>query len=210
MGRLMHDLALDEVEQENKSAARAYLEQARSYFVEGLKYARETRDILEELSNLAELAFIVDDFMAVAETIPEEYRSSQTEFKQTLDAHRKDKFRIYQFPVFENLYKLEKAATDYQRGDYAKALKGYREAYVGLASDPGYGRTRYKQHFAHLKSQIEKLPPDVAKVWCQTFIMAWEKTSVIGKDRTLAQEIRRPDLVVWCRQQLIKIEAQRA
>ena len=210
MGRLMHDLALDELEQGDKPVAREYLEQARSYFVEGLKYARETNDVLEELGNLAELAFIVDDFMAVAETISDEYRASQTEFKQTLDAHRKDKFRIYQFPVFENLYKLEKAATDFQRGDYAKALQGYREAFVGLAADPGYGRTRYKQHFAHLKGQIEKLSPEVAKVWCEALIRVWEKTYVNGKERTLAQEIRRPDLVVWCRQQLNKIETQRA
>ena len=82
---------------------------------------------------------------------------------------------------------------------------------MGLAADPGYGRTRYKQHFAHLASQIEKLPPDVAKNWCEAFIKAWEKAPVVGKpDRTLAQEVRRPDLVVWCRQQLHKIETQRA
>jgi tetratricopeptide (TPR) repeat protein len=212
MGRALHDLALDELEMGNNSAAREYLEQARSYLVQGLRYAQETKDTLEELGILAELAFIIDDFMVVVgpEKIPEEYLASLDEFKRTLDAHRKDKFRIYQFDVFDNLYKLEKAATDYRQEDYEKALKGYLEANVGLASDPGYSRSRYKQHFPHLAGQIENLPPEVAKVWCDAFIQTWEKKTVSGKSgRTLAQEVRRPDLVVWCRKHLNKIETQK-
>lgn len=210
MGRIMHDFALDELEKGNKSGAKQYLEGARSYFVDGLKYARETKDILEELGNLAELAFIVDDFMVVVglEETPHEFRESLNEFRLALDDHREDKFRIYQFPVFENLYKLEKAATDFQSKDYDNALKGYLEAFVGMASDPGYGRTRYKQHFSHLTGQIEKLQSETAKVWCNAFVKVWENENEFG--RTLSQEIRRPDLVVWCRQLLAKIENQGA
>jgi hypothetical protein len=85
------------------------------------------------------------------------------------------------------------------------------EGYVGLASDPGYGRTRYKQLFPHLTVQIEKLPTaEMKDIWCSAFIQAWEETPVTGKSgRTLAQEVRRPDLVVWCRKQLTKIEVQK-
>jgi hypothetical protein len=105
MGRVLHDLALHELEKGKKTRARDYLEQARSCFVEGLKYAQETNDSLEELSNLTELAFIVDDFMYVVgpKEVPQEYQNSLDEFKNALDKHREDKFRIHQFPVFENL-----------------------------------------------------------------------------------------------------------
>jgi len=209
MGRVLHDRAMHELEMGNKKEVRGLLVQARKRFEDGLKYARETNDVLEELSNLAELAFIVDDFMALAgpSRIPKEYKTSLIEFKRALDAHRKDEFRIYQFPVFDNLYILEKAATYYQQGKYTKALKEYLKAYIGLASDPGYGRTRYKQHFPHLTEQIEKLPLTKAQIWCKTFIKAWEE---IKDERGLfLSEDVVPDLVVWCRTHLAKIETQK-
>jgi tetratricopeptide (TPR) repeat protein len=211
MGRVLHDLAIYELKRNKKKDARGYLEQAHVYFEEGLKYARHTNDVLEELSNLAELAFIVDDFMNVvgSKRLPQKYQNLLDVFKRTLDSHRKDRFRIYQFSVFENLYKLEKAAIDYQDGNYKRALNGYLEAYVGLASDPGYGLTRFKQYFPHLINRIEELPAKDAEVWCKAFIKAWEETPIQGKDgRTLAQEVHRPDLVVWCRQYLQKTESE--
>lgn len=213
MGRVLHDLALYEFEkgdkQNTKEIVQDYLEQARFYFEEGVKYAEETRDVLEILSNLSELAFIYDDFMDVAgtENVPGEYQEYLDKFKDALSGHREDRFRIHQFTVFENLYKMEKAATDYQNKDFDSALKGYLEAFVGLASDPGYGRTRFKQHFPHLKDRIEKMPVRMATEWCHAFLEAWEQNRVKGKERTLAQEVRRPDLVIWCRQHLSKIKA---
>ncbi|HBI00184.1 MAG TPA: hypothetical protein DDY18_01005 [Flavobacterium sp.] len=206
MGRVLHDRAIHEFEVgKNKPRAIKLLEQSQAYFERGLEYARETKDVLEELSNLTELAFIGDDFMAVKglKTLPKEYRFWLDKLKKALDAHKKDKYRIYQYPVFSNLYKLEKAATEYQAKKYKESLKGFLEAFVGLASDPGYGRTRYKQHFPNLTDRIKKLPPKEAKIWCNAFIKKWTNTND-ERGRLLSEEAL-PDLVVWCRQHLNKI-----
>ncbi|NOH01853.1 MAG: hypothetical protein HND47_07755 [Chloroflexi bacterium] len=201
MGRVLHDRALHELEKGNKQDARKFLEQAKYYFEQGLKYAVQTDEDLEELSNQTELAFLYDDFIRVIGRgkLPQEHRDALDNLKRALDKHRKNPFKIYQFPVFENLYKLEKAAVNYQARKYKQALKGYLEGYIGLAADPGYGRTRYKSHFSHLTRQIEKLPRREAEVWCRAFIDAWEEKRFLGGRRsTLAQEEIFPDLVQWC------------
>lgn len=206
MGRVLHDLAIYEMERDNIPDARIYLDQAQLYFEDALKIAKETDDTLEEISSLAELAFVVDDFIIIdgADKVHPKYEAALDEFRRGLDRHRKDEFRIYQFEVFENLYLLEKAATNYQKGNLRAALRGYLQGFVGLAADPGYGRTRYKQHFPHLTDQIEKLPDKEAKIWCDRFISAWEKNRVKGRPgKILAKEVL-PDLVVWCRKHLNK------
>jgi tetratricopeptide (TPR) repeat protein len=208
MGRLYHDLALYDLAKGEKVKAQEHLEKAKSYFENGLTLARKSGDILEELEILSERAFLVDDFIALAgsKTRSKRHYKALDDFKETLEKHRRDKFRIYQFPVFEHLYSLEKGATYYRTGNYKDALNAYLEANIGLATNPGYGQTRYKQHFDYLTRQIENLPPAEAEDWCKAFKHAWENTPAPGKrGRTLAQEIL-PDLVVWCNLHLQKID----
>ncbi len=207
MGRLHHDLALYELEKREKAKAKEHLEQARTYFESGLVLARKSEDVLEELEILSERAFLVDDFIALtgSKTPSKKHYQALDDFNETLEKHRKDKFRIYQFPVFESLYTLEKGATYYRTGKHKEALDAYLEANIGLATNPGYGQTRYKQHFDYLTRQIENLPPAEAEKWCKAFKHAWENTPAPGKrGRTLAQEIL-PDLVVWCNLHLQKV-----
>jgi tetratricopeptide (TPR) repeat protein len=209
LGQVLDDLAMHALEAGDRTMFHEYLEQAKARFEAGLKYARETHDSFEELLNLSELAFMIDDIESSpgSKELPPEYRGRLAEFKLGLDKHRKDPYRIYQFPVLENLYKLVHAAWLFQEGKWRKARDLYLEGFVGLASSPGYGRRRYKEQFPYLTEQIMKLPANEAKTWCEAFIDAWETTPVPGrKDRTLADDVL-PDLVVWCRHQLRNIEA---
>jgi tetratricopeptide (TPR) repeat protein len=210
MGRLYHDLAIYELSKGERAKAQEYLDKAKSYFEMGLILAKKSDDVLEELELLAELAFIVDDFIILAgpKNRSKRHYKALDDFKKALDKHRKDKFRIYQFPVFENLYKLEEGTVHYRDGNYKKALDAYLEANVGLATNPGYGQARYQQHFDHLTSQIVNLDPAEAEKWCKAFIQAWETTPAPGKKgRTLAQEML-PDLVTWCRRRLKEITSE--
>lgn len=202
MGRLLHDQALSYQKEGSYSQAQKFLEEAQKYFERGLKYAIETEDVLEELENLTEIAFLVDDFTRVTELLTDEqtkrYETLIERFSVALEGHRQDKERIYQFTVFENLLNLEKGAYAFVRKDYSEALNYYLDGYVGLASDPGYGSARYKTHFAHLIDQIEKLDDQLAKEWCESFIDAWKKHTIIDSShsQTLAQY--HSDLVDWC------------
>lgn len=209
MGRILHDRAIRKLEKGNLKEARQLLEEARSYFEEGLKYAKETNDDLEILSNQTELAFIYDDFVRVvgAKNVPLHYKNSLRDLKRMLAEHRKKPIRIYQFEVFENEYKLEEAAKAFQEEKYDLSLKKYIDGLVGLAVDPGYGRTRYRLLFHHLTGQIEKLPSKQAQKWCRAFIQAWEMPRVIGihKNR-LDREPIFPDMVEWCWKYINKIE----
>lgn len=211
MGRILHDRAIRELEKGKRKEARELLEKARTHFEEGLKYAKETNDDLEILSNQTELAFIYDDFVRVvgSENVPLRYKNSLRDLKKMLAEHRKKPFRIYQFEVFENEYKLEEAATAFQAKSYESALKKYIDGLVGLAIDPGYGRTRYRLLFHHLTNQIEKLPLKQAQKWCHEFIKTWETPRVIGTHKTrLDREPIFPDMVEWCWKYINKIEGR--
>lgn len=213
MGRVLHDRAIHALERNKRKEARKYLEQARYHFMEGLKYARETGDDLEILSNQTELAFLYDDFVRVIGIgkVPQEYKDSLKDLKQLLDKYRDKPFRLYQFEVFDNEYKLEEAAVAYQAKRYGQALKKYLEGYVGLAADAGYGRTRYKSLFHHLTGQIERLPSKEAEKWCKAFIIAWETPRVVGKRKfRLASEPIFPDMLEWSWEYLDKIYKERA
>ncbi|MBN8580352.1 MAG: toll/interleukin-1 receptor domain-containing protein [Anaerolineae bacterium] len=202
MGRILHDRAIRELEKGRRKEARQLLEEARNHFEEGLKYAKETNDDLEILSNQTELAFIYDDFVRTVgkEKVPQEYRAAMKDLKDVLDEHRDKPFRIYQFEVFENEVKLEEAATAYQSRKYDLALRKYIDGLAGLAIDPGYGRTRYRLLFHHLTGQIENLPSKKeAEKWCRAFIQAWETPRVIGVRKTrLDREAIFPDMLEWC------------
>jgi tetratricopeptide (TPR) repeat protein len=201
LGRLSHDLGFmahgrGEVEQ-----AQERLEEAYKYFKRGLEYAQKTKETLEELEHLTELAFLADDsvvFYGMNKAVPEYYRRAVDELEEGLKKHKKDPKRIYQYPVFEALWKMEQAAIALSEGDYPIALKGYLESFKGVGVFPGYGHARYKQHFGHLTRQIEGLPKDEQVRWCKKFIEVWKKTKMPGREgKTLADDLL-PDLVKWC------------
>lgn len=208
MGRILHDQALYALERKKDfKKARELLDSAGDYFDTGLWYARDTHDILEELSNLTELAFIYDDYLRLprGKKAAQRYKGALDELKHVLDRHRNKPNRIYQFEVFDNIYEMEKAAVEYQEGKYDVALKGYLKAYSALAADPGYGRVKYRSLFSHLVAQIEDLSEKDAVAWCKAFIRQWEEEPVVirGRKTTLAKEDRIfPDMVQWCWEKL--------
>jgi len=210
IGRLYHDRALISIEQQqDKQVIQKNLQTAHDYFEEGLKYALNTKDDLEEFENLTEMAFLLDDAIEAlgANNVPAEFRNALENLEKALKKHKNDKIRIYQYPVFENLMRLERAAITFAYQDYSKALTEYLEAYKGLGSTAGYGIARYRQHRDHLKTQIGKLPRGDLKVeWCKKFIETWENTAVRGSKprRTLADDL--PDLVEWCYSQKNNLE----
>jgi tetratricopeptide (TPR) repeat protein len=211
LGRCLHDLALYSYKHDRPTAMEL-LDKARLLFIEGAEYARKTNDALEELENIQELAFIADDVMEISGSseLPSEWQGSMDKFEQALEKHRADEFRIYQFPVFENLLEFEKAAINYRSKKYGDALKGYLKAYSGLISDPGYGSARYRQHYSQLTRTIDALPDAEAARWCGEFIRVWENTPAPEKQgRTLAQEDTL-GLVVWCKRKLKNIEVRKA
>jgi hypothetical protein len=207
MGRILHDQALYVLEHEDFKKARELLDSAGDFFDTGLWYARDTHDILEELSNLTELAFIYDDYLRLprGKKAAQKYKGALDELKHVLDRHRNKPNRIYQFEVFDNIYEMEKAAVEYQEGKYDAALKGYLKAYSALAADPGYGRVKYRTLFSHLAAQIEDLSEKEAITWCKAFIRQWEEEPVVirGRKTTLAKEDRIfPDMLQWCWEKL--------
>ncbi len=210
IGRLYHDRALTGItQQQDQQVIRENLQIAHDFFEEGLKYALSTKDDLEEFENLTEMAFLLDDAIEAlgAGNVPAEFRDALENLEKALKKHKNDKIRIYQYPVFENLMRLERAAIAFAYQDYSKALTEYLEAYKGLGSTAGYGIARYRQHRDHLKTQIGKLPRNDLKVeWCEKFIETWKNTAVPGSKprRTLADDL--PDLVEWCYQVLKKSE----
>ncbi|KAA0259715.1 MAG: tetratricopeptide repeat protein, partial [Chloroflexi bacterium] len=197
-GRLSHDLGLIAHERGDAARARKELEEAYQYFQLGLKFAKKTRETLEELENLTELAFLADDAILIygKGNVPPHYQGAVKELEKALKEHKSDP--LYQYPVFEALLKMEQAAIALAEGDTRRALKGYVEAYKGLGTFPGYGHARYKQHFGHLTRQIEDLPREEQIRWCKKFVQVWEKTDMPGREgKTLADDLL-PDLVKWC------------
>lgn len=207
LGRLLHDLAFEYLRKGEILQAQKKLEEAYGHFKQGLEVAIKTKETLEELENLLELAFLADDAIAMFETgkVPQHYEGAVRDLEKALKKHGKDKPRLYQFQVFESLMEMEQAAIDFAHGRYDKALEGYITAYKGLGTFPGYGHARYKQHFGHLTKQIIKLEPVEQERWCKRFIEVWKKTVLPGrKGKTLADDLL-PDLVLWCNKRLKEI-----
>lgn len=202
MGRLIHDQAL-ELKKKRKSQAIKLLNEAQKFFEQALVYARESNNVREELENLTEIAFLVDDMAeitGISEDIQLKYDTYINQLSQTIEKHRQDEFRIYQFEVFQNLLKLEQGAYALVQGKLKQALEFYIDGYKGLASDEGYGSARFRSHLDHLQVQIAKIQDNnIAQEWCIRFIKEWQKTILPDSDppQTLAQI--HPELVEWCR-----------
>jgi hypothetical protein len=163
---------------------------------------------LEELENLTELAFLLDDAIVIfgAKKVPR-YREALSKLEKALKRHANDKPLIHQFPVFEALLKLEQGAVALANGENTKSLNHYVAGYKELGTLPGYGVARYKQHLPHLMHQIETLPPKEQVRWCRRFIKVWKETPSARRGRTLADDLI-PDLVQWCNRLMINIDSK--
>ena len=210
LGRYYHDLALLEMKREKNRDTefiKKNLRMAHEYFEEALKYALKTNDDLEEFENLTEMAFLLNDAIEVLgeENVPDEFKNALVDLEKALKEHKKDKLRIYQYPVFEYLLRMEKAAIDFVHGLRTEAMDEYLDVYKGLATLPGYGVARYVQHRDHLKEQVEKLSPEEQIKRCDEIIEIWETTPVPGSkpERVLADDYS--DLVEWSYLQLDKL-----
>ncbi len=202
MGRLLHDRAF---RTNNLKQKMILLDQAKQYFEKGLQIAQHTKDFLEELENLTEIAFLVNDrlsFLGVdheTQEFKDMVEKSEKEIaglRNAIENHPTDKLKIYHFSVFASLLKLAEGAFQYVQGNFSEALKAYIKAYSGLASDPGYGSVRYRQHRDHLLEQLKGIrDAKVEKKWCDAFIKAWEKEKMqrTKPPQTLAQV--HPDLL---------------
>ncbi len=202
LGRLLHDRAMT-LNKGNLESFKKDLEEAYENLQQGLKYAKETGDVLEELENLTELAFLVDDAISVlGEDEAPRYKEAVRKLEKALKDHKNDRGRIYVYPVFEALLAMEQAALDLADKKYSQALDGYVKAFKRLGTFPGYGHARYKLHFNHLTSQILRLDKKEQEKWCRRFIKEWKETKMPGRvGRFLADDLL-PDLVKWCNRTL--------
>jgi tetratricopeptide (TPR) repeat protein len=202
----MHDIAMDANEKGDKSSAQKYMADAYEQFTRGIEYAEKTKETLEELENLIELAFLLDDAIVIfgAKKVPR-YREALSKLEKALKRHANDKPLIHQFPVFEALLKLEQGAVALANGENTKSLNYYVAGYKELGALPGYGVARYKQHLPHLMHQIDTLPPKEQVRWCRRFIKVWKETPSGRRGKTLADDLI-PDLVQWCNRLLINID----
>jgi tetratricopeptide (TPR) repeat protein len=198
LGRLLHDRAMT-LNIETPESFKKDMEDSYKNLQQGLRYAKKTGDVLEELENLTELAFLADDAISVlGEDEAPRYKEAVGYLKRALADHQNDPRQIYVYPVFEALLAMEQAAIDLTDKKYSKALEGYVKAFKGLATFPGYGHARYKLHFNHLTSQILRLDKEEQEKWCRRFIKEWKETKMPGRvKRTLADDLL-PDLVKWC------------
>lgn len=197
LGRLYHDRAFrfaDALDEQLK-----LLNQAQGYFETALRIARQSGHTLEELENLTEIAFLSDDLVRVYKNRSsirklnaeeeKEVRANIEQLRQGIERHQNDEPRIYQFPVFENLLKIEEAAFNYELGNYDQALTYYLEGYAGLASDPGYGSVRCRLHLDHLLRNIRRLETiELEKTWYDKFIAKWQDSTMArGEPKSLAE-----------------------
>ncbi|MCZ7542706.1 MAG: hypothetical protein M5R40_03830 [Anaerolineae bacterium] len=205
-GRYLHDRAVWLYRAGRVDEARRALDHARQEFEEGLRFATRTNDVLEEFENLTEIAFLANDLVTIAGEHPTTVHNGYIDrLSGALDKHRADEARLFQFAVFENLLQIEQGAYLFATGDRDKALAAYLEGFAGLASDPGYGTTRYLMHYNHLIERIESIDDKpTARAWCEAFIDKWQTARVKqrgGEALTLAQV--HPDLIEWCSLQML-------
>ncbi len=204
-GRLSHDQAL---RTDDRQSRLRLLRQALDDLERGLAFAIETRDMLEELENLTEIAFLADDFASARfpngganpDLLLEERRYIErlrSGLAEKRNQASEGKPLIFQFPVFENLLEIELGAYYFVLQDFPTSLQHYLTGYVGLAADPGYGSARYKMHIDHLFGNITKLArlvsADEAKQWCQQFVAAFRTQKMQRQDQTIAEA--HPDYV---------------
>lgn len=196
LGRLFHDRGAFRTEGDPGKQIEL-LDEALEYFERAFQIARETGDALEELECLTEIAFLADDRMRIlrrydtgrAEEEEGKLREYIERLRQGIEAHRDDDPRIYQFPVFENLLRIEEGAFAFALGDHDGALGLYVDGYVGMAQDPGYGSARYREHVDHLFENIRRLDDERREKWCERFRKEWETRHMlrVGRSQTLAE-----------------------
>lgn len=200
LARLRHEHAIRLIEDRRHSAALKQILEVRTLLEHALRFARETRDAFEELNTLTNMAFLADDLAVIKPSEAERlYLETIPQLEGALEAEARKAAPLYQLEVFHNLLKTERAAYAYVHGRFDEALELYVEAYTGLASDPGYGSSRYQFDFRHLTGRIERLPSaDLALAWCDRFIQAWQTHTMQDWEppQTLAQA--HPEMIAWC------------
>jgi len=152
-----------------------------------LVYARNNHDSPEALECLREIAFLADDRAAVLmkkfgyvdDAEKRKMDGYIEQFREGIERHEKKEFQIYTFNVFKYLFTLVEAAYAFSLGDdYNFALKTYIEAFVSLASSPGYGVGCYRKHRPHLWERIRSLDREQRKEWCERFRSVWKSAQV--------------------------------
>jgi tetratricopeptide (TPR) repeat protein len=206
LGRLLHDFAIDQYQQGNRDSAHSDLEKAYKHFVRGYEYAQKTREILEKLENLTELAFLVNDAIVIygQGKVPTYYQGALPALENALYTFDDGRPRTHRYPVFEALLKLARGDVAFTNGEYDQALTCYLDGYKELGTSQGYGVARYRQHFHDLVRRIERLPADQQAHWCREFVKIWKETPSGRGDKTLADDLT-PDLVRWCNRLLMKM-----
>ena len=200
MGRLLHDRAL---RKDDPDESLSLLTQARRYTVEGVQVAQRAGNHLEELENLTELAFLVDDRAEALNRLGRldakarrESRDDIERFREGIESYSAVQLRIYQAPVFKHLLELEEGAYRYVIGDFGVALDFYVKGYKGLAMEPGYGVARFRQHLGHLFKRLRQLKdPEHEREWCERFIQEWGNTEVERKGSVLTLAELYPDFI---------------
>lgn len=199
-GRLLHDRAQ---RAKDRKEQLHLLAQAKSQFEQGLEIACLVGDTLEELENLTELAFLVDDRLA-AMSVNRSRSMNDSEasdghreidrLRLSIENHRYDSPRIFQFEVFQHLLELELGAFNFELRQYDRSLEYYLIGFTGLASDPGYGRARYQQHIDHLFRNLGRLDSKTQEYWCNCFIERL-KTTELKRGMSVTLDKAYPELV---------------
>lgn len=196
LGRLHHDRMF---RTPNLESQLEHLDDARKYFKKALSLAKETSDQLEILESMTELAFLADDYLSITQSRdPERFEAEKVEAKRDIDAlesyikESPAENRVFQFPVFEHLLEIEKAAYHFALENYEKSLSLYIKGYVGMAKLPGYGVARFLQHLDHLVSYLKRLfhkDKVLGREWCEALIAAWEDEGLMEQRPELPQEV---------------------
>lgn len=166
-----------------------YMDQAHELFETAYKAAEKGQKVLEQFTNLAEIAFLGDDIIEYwQEYDPEKVqpamdkaRANLERLNQLLDEHGRSDIKIQQYPVFAYLAKMEEGHLFLVQKRFEPAFQCLRDAFVGLAKTPGYGQARYKQHLPYLFKVLRMLDTDEQDKLCHELVNAWEKPDQSGQ-----------------------------
>nr|MBC8555516.1 tetratricopeptide repeat protein [Candidatus Brocadiales bacterium] len=187
LGRLRHDIAMRTGDLTQRLDL---LAEAQDYFEQGLKIAKDGANLLEELENATEIAFLVDDRLDAQKEIsknnlltPEQKqrgRESIDLLRDTINRRVVSPHLLYD--TFVHLLEMEEGAFYFALEQYDKSLEFYLDSFKGLARAPGYGTARYRQHLRHLDNQIRKLNKccglSEVRRWVDEFRKTWEETVI--------------------------------
>ena len=198
MGRLLHDRFF---RTDDPNTQKIWLDKSLNYLNKGLQVAKDTDNILEKLEILTEISFLGDDYAHIYQKHNANKRlpmSQQKSFQnlylnqlqEGIDQFQEDDLPLHHLDVYKNLLLVEKAALDYESGNYKDSMLKYIDGFTGLAQDTGYGTSRCHRHFNHLLGNIRQLPnAKLQEEWCTNFISRWEKSTVIqDESQTVADK----------------------